>query len=450
MTLAQLGADVIRFDPIQGGLDSRRWPVSPEGRSLYWVGLNKGKRSLAIDTSKPEGQEIATNLITAPGPDQGIFVTNFPAGGWFKYETLKKKRDDLIMVNLIGSSDGTSAVDYTINCAVGFPFVTGPTHGGAAVNPVNHVMPAWDAICGINVALSVLAAERHRSRTGQGQLVKMALSDIAFSMVGNLGYIAEVMINKEDRRSYGNYLYGLTVDDVLFLLDAQQVVLVETIADGHEHQIPGAAGFLRHIDDLAITDGRATNGQRREELDARPGEHPAGQHDRRQEAATLRMAIRPHLGHGGAGQEVQPLPQRRQGIAGLEGGGGVVQQGGHGLHRREIDVVFTPLGGTDPVGVVGFLFLGHGCHLLRPARWGRRQSCCRASGRSHRRSCRERYSGSRRCSPPEAEPASVPPWAGHRNRAASPEPAACQCPAAPVRRTSGWRWSTSGPRVPSG
>ena len=58
MTLAQQGADVIRFDPLEGGLDARRWPLTAEGRSLYWVGLNKGKRSLAVDTRKPEGQEL--------------------------------------------------------------------------------------------------------------------------------------------------------------------------------------------------------------------------------------------------------------------------------------------------------------------------------------------------------------------------------------------------------
>src|SRR5206468_2149016 len=45
MTLGQLGVDVIRFDPIEGGLDARRWPVTRDGRSLYWAGLNKGKRS---------------------------------------------------------------------------------------------------------------------------------------------------------------------------------------------------------------------------------------------------------------------------------------------------------------------------------------------------------------------------------------------------------------------
>ncbi|VBB69418.1 Mesaconyl-CoA C1-C4 CoA transferase [invertebrate metagenome] len=208
MTLAQLGADVIRIDPIGGGVDSRRWPVTKEGKSLYWVGLNKGKKSLAIDTTKPEGQEIASTLVTQPGQDRGIFITNFPQSSWFRYDRLRARREDLIMVNLVGSSDGTSAVDYTINCAVGFPFVTSQVPGRAGSNRVNHVMPAWDAVCGINVALAVLAAERYRGRTGQGQLVRMALSDIAFAMVGNLGYIAEVQVNDEDRRSYGNYLYG--------------------------------------------------------------------------------------------------------------------------------------------------------------------------------------------------------------------------------------------------
>ena len=82
MTMAQLGADVIRFDPIGGGLDYTRWPVTLDGRhSLFWAGFNKGKRSLAIDFRSPEGQEILTRLITAPGPDCGFFLTNFPARG---------------------------------------------------------------------------------------------------------------------------------------------------------------------------------------------------------------------------------------------------------------------------------------------------------------------------------------------------------------------------------
>ena len=89
MTLAQIGADVIRFDPIGGGLDYTRWPVTLDGRhSLFWAGLNKGKRSIAGRLRTPEGQELLSRLICAPGEDAGLFLTNFPARGWLDYETL--------------------------------------------------------------------------------------------------------------------------------------------------------------------------------------------------------------------------------------------------------------------------------------------------------------------------------------------------------------------------
>ncbi|MGE4219278.1 MAG: CoA transferase, partial [Alphaproteobacteria bacterium] len=66
MTLAQMGADVIRIDPIGGGLDINRWPVTRDGASLYWAGLNKGKRSVTIDLRSAEGRELAQALATAP------------------------------------------------------------------------------------------------------------------------------------------------------------------------------------------------------------------------------------------------------------------------------------------------------------------------------------------------------------------------------------------------
>jgi len=208
MTLAQLGAEVIRFDPIEGGLDARRWPITRDGKSLYWAGLNKAKRSIAVNTKSPEGRELITALITAPGEGRGIFLTNFPTSGWLGYENLCKRRPDLIMMNVTGNPDGTSAVDYTLNCAVGFPFITGPDHGNQPVNPVNHVLPAWDAITGVTAALGIVAAERHRRLTGCGEYIRLPLADVAFAMAGNLGYIAEVQVNDADRRSTGNYLYG--------------------------------------------------------------------------------------------------------------------------------------------------------------------------------------------------------------------------------------------------
>lgn len=205
MTLAELGADVIRFDPIGGGLDYHRWPVTKDGRSLFWAGLNKGKRSIAIDLLRPEGVEIATRLIAGDGPDAGLFLTNFPARGWLDYKRLKKFRDDLIMINISGDHDGRSAVDYTVNAAMGWPYATGPkdTQG-----PVNHVLPAWDAICGLWAATGMLAAERHRRLAGEGQLVTLALSDVALAVTGALGLFAEVAINNESRDRHGNDLFG--------------------------------------------------------------------------------------------------------------------------------------------------------------------------------------------------------------------------------------------------
>lgn len=204
MTLAQLGADVIRIDPPTGGLDYRRWPVTADNTSLFWAGLNKSKRSVAIDINQPEGRELAQALITAPGEDAGILLTNFPPRGWLDYEALKARRADLIQLTIQGDHKGSSAVDYTVNPRVGIPYLTGPPgHEGA----VNHVLPAWDLITGQMAAVGLLAAERHRRRTGAGQHIKLALEDVALAALGHLGFIAEAQLGRE-RPRYGNDLFG--------------------------------------------------------------------------------------------------------------------------------------------------------------------------------------------------------------------------------------------------
>lgn len=205
MTLAQLGADVIRFDPIGGGLDHGRWPVTAQGQSLFWAGLNKGKRSIAVDIRQARGQELLTRIICAPGPEAGLFSTNFPARGWLAYDKLSAQRPDLVMVNLLGRRDGGSEVDYTVNPQLGLPALTGPVDNAT---PTNHVFPAWDAIAGQMICTALLVALRHRDRHGSGQLVTLALKDVGLAMLGNLGMLAEVQINGVDRPRYGNHLYG--------------------------------------------------------------------------------------------------------------------------------------------------------------------------------------------------------------------------------------------------
>lgn len=117
MTLAQMGAEVIRIDALGGGLDYRRWPVTQDGTSLFWAGLNKGKKSVTLDLGSPEGREFAMALIAAPGEDAGMLLTNFPPRGWLDHESLRERRSDLIQLTVQGDRHGGSAVDYTINPA---------------------------------------------------------------------------------------------------------------------------------------------------------------------------------------------------------------------------------------------------------------------------------------------------------------------------------------------
>ena len=205
LTLAQMGADVIRIDPVGGGLDYRRWPVTSNNRSLYWAGLNKGKRSIMLNVREAEGRELAHTLMTKPGPEAGIVLTNLPARGWLSYKELKAKRDDLIMLGITGNRDGSVALDYTVNAAAGFPLVTGPENH---VGPVNHVMPMWDVVAGLSAVNGILAAARRRRETGDGHFIGLALADTAFSTLSHLGYISEVEINGDDRPGTGNQVYG--------------------------------------------------------------------------------------------------------------------------------------------------------------------------------------------------------------------------------------------------
>jgi 2-methylfumaryl-CoA isomerase len=204
--------------------------------------MNKGKRSLAVNVREPEGQEIVTALITAPGPDQGVFLSNFPATGWLSDERLRSRRDDLIYVNIIGNPDGGTAVDYTVNPSSGFAYATGPTGGSL---PTNHVLPAWDIATGLTAAVGLLAAERSRTRTGSGQFVSIALADVAFTMVANLGYLAQAQVLGEARPPIGNDMYGAFGRD--FATADSRRVMVVAISLRQWQSLVDAVGIAEHL-----------------------------------------------------------------------------------------------------------------------------------------------------------------------------------------------------------
>ena len=243
MTLAQMGAEVIRFDRIGGGLDAGRWPLAPSGQSLFWAGLNKGKKSIAVDMKSPEGRELITRIITAPGEDAGLFLTNLRVRGWMDYETLSQFRRDLIMVTLMGDRHGNPAVDYSVNPALGVPDITGAE---GSSDPVAHAVPAWDLLAGNLCVSSLLAAERHRLRRGMGQDVELALKDVAAAALGHLGMIGDAALNDAPRQKAGNALYGAYGQD--FLCADGNRIMVIGLTDRQWRGLVNATGT---VDDMA-------------------------------------------------------------------------------------------------------------------------------------------------------------------------------------------------------
>ena len=211
LTLAQLGAEVIRVDPVGGASDINRWPLTdgtngaPVGNSIYWTGLNKGKKSVTADLRSEQGQAFVQRLITDGGPGGGILVTNSGGRDWMSHATLAALRPDVITLELLGGSDGSPAVDYTVNAGLGFPAITGPVDNDGMVN---HVLPAWDVVCGLYAALAITAAVRRRDQTGAGSQIRLPLEDTALSIASTLGYLTEPQVNSGGRPATGNDVYG--------------------------------------------------------------------------------------------------------------------------------------------------------------------------------------------------------------------------------------------------
>lgn len=216
---AQFGAEVIRVDQIGGGPDFRRWPVTAAGDSLYWENLNRAKKSVALNLGQPEGRALLQELVRSTGH----FITNFPAEGFLAHAKLAEGCPTLVTVRIMGWADGSPALDYTVNNAVGYPALT-----GVGPEPTNHVLPAWDLLSGAYAAFALLAAVRRREQTGQGCEVRVPLSDVAIGTVANLGCIAELLCSGENRPRLGNAVYGLFGRDFVTADGVRTMIVVVT------------------------------------------------------------------------------------------------------------------------------------------------------------------------------------------------------------------------------
>ena len=152
---------------------------------------------------------------------------------------------------------------------MGYPSVTGP-EGYDGV--INHVLPAWDIVCGQTAAMGLLAAGRHRDRTCEGQLIKLALSDVALSAVAALGHIAEAQILNSERERIGNELYGALGRDYT-TSDGKRVIAV-AITKKQWQALCSACEMTEVMEQLEDQEGLDLSGNEGDRFKARAKIHP--------------------------------------------------------------------------------------------------------------------------------------------------------------------------------
>jgi crotonobetainyl-CoA:carnitine CoA-transferase CaiB-like acyl-CoA transferase len=189
--LGDLGAEVIKVERPGAGDDTRGfappfWPNTQE--SAYFLGVNRNKKSLTLDIAAPEGQEIVHRLLES----SDILVENFKVGALAKYglgyEQLKPKYPGLIYCSITGfGQTGPYAprpgYDSLIQGMGGVMSLTGEPEGV----PQKVGVPVADLFAGLYGCIGILAALRHRERTGQGQQVDIGMLDTSVAWLANQG-----------------------------------------------------------------------------------------------------------------------------------------------------------------------------------------------------------------------------------------------------------------------
>ena len=193
MLLGDLGADVVKVEHPTGD-DTRRWgpPWTPDGESTYFVGVNRNKRSLALDLSDAADLVVARELAARAD----VLVENFKPGGLDRfglgYDAVRAVNPSVVYASISGFGSGAGAdlpgYDLLVQAVGGLMSVTGPGPG----EPTKAGVAVVDVITGLHTVIGILAALRHRSVTGEGQRVEVNLLSSLLSALVNQssGYVA--------------------------------------------------------------------------------------------------------------------------------------------------------------------------------------------------------------------------------------------------------------------
>ena len=308
LALADLGADVVKIEPIGEGDKTRYLPGSGAG---YFPMFNRNKKSLAVDLKTTEGIDIVRRLIA----QADVVTENFRLGGLeamgLGYENLSQDNPRLIYLSMKGFLSGPyehrAALDEVVQMMGGLAHMTGPPgtplRAGTSVN---------DIMGGLFGAMGVMAALVERERTGKGQLVRSSLFENNAFLVGQ--HMAQYGVTGVPAKPMPARLSAWAVYEVFDTRDEK--IFVGVVSDTHWRSFCGAFGF----DDLARDASLRTNAgrvARRENflpaVRARLTEITQAEAARRCEAANLPFAPinrpedlfeDPHLAEPGAMPEV--------------------------------------------------------------------------------------------------------------------------------------------------
>ena len=197
--LADLGAEVIKVERPQSGDDTRHWgppfakdPLGNDtSESAYYISINRNKKSITLDISTPEGQEIVRGLIE----QSDVVIENYKVGQLAKYgldyESLKAIKLNLIYCSITGFGQTgpyqhRAGYDFILQGMGGFMSITGEADHLPGGGPQKAGVAIVDLFTGMYASSAILAAVIHRDRSGEGQYIDMALLDTQVAMLANI------------------------------------------------------------------------------------------------------------------------------------------------------------------------------------------------------------------------------------------------------------------------
>ena len=188
--LGDLGAEVIKIEPVGVGDDTRNWPPFVGGESAVFLSANKNKRSLALDLKRPEGLAVLHRIVAQSDVVIESFRTGVAERLGIDYESLRTLRPGLIHASISGfGRSGPLAdmpgYDVMVQAFSGIMSITGDKGG----SPVRIPISPLDQTTGIHTALGIVAALRRRDQTGEGAAIQTSLYETA---LGFLGYVAQI------------------------------------------------------------------------------------------------------------------------------------------------------------------------------------------------------------------------------------------------------------------